>query len=539
MTPTFVTALAMHHGIEHDHDAGFMKLCWELTGRVDLEDMDSDQLMKIACHIDEAGTSKTAKLKRGVKLQHHQNDGTDGVMGRGGRILNWGLGSGKTLGAFAIAERRGGNVVVVTPASLRTNFKEQFERFVSKDRRENYHFYSYEMFKKDATGIIARLRPNTLIADEVHRLRNAGPRSSFESIRGRIPFMVGLTGSLVNNRPEEMVPIVNLVAGKKIYKSVEDFKAKHLVDVQKPASAMGRLRGVKPGNEERPKNLRELGRRMSKIVHRFDGDPAYRRNLPDVKHQTIKVPMSSEQEGVYKFIAGKNPLLAWKIRHNLPPSKSELKNMNAFMAAMRQVSNNPSEFDKRERSIEKTVSSSPKFNKMLEEIRKRAKKDPDFRGIVFSNFLGSGVNPVVAGARARGLKAETFTGSLTDKERGRIIRSFNEGETGVLGLSPDGGEGLDLKGVRLVQLTEPHWNPERANQAIGRAARFKSHAHLPRDKRNVQVQRFQSVHQEKWWHKLPLMETPMSSDEWIDKRRREKEKLNRAFTQAIPTYDKR
>jgi hypothetical protein len=613
VTPTFVEAVAEHYGIGARDSADFMKLCWQATKKTHLEDMDADELTKVASFIEKkaidppplrqaapqfakgvavgtAGTlgavgaagmtaltaagvlkqmakhrrkkkrrapgspkartaqerfvlsrspGKTAELLDSVELQPHQADSLKNVSGKGGQILNWGLGSGKTLGAFAIAEKRGGEVIVVSPASLRVNFKEQFEKFVSPERRKHYHFYSYEQFRKNPEMIVARHRPKTLIADEMHRLRNASPREPFERIRHLVPYMVGLTGSMVNNRPEEMVPLVNLVAGKKVFKSVEDFKSKHIQEKKKSVGIIGWLRGAKPGIEESPKNMPALGRTVSPYVHKFTGDPKYEKHTPRVRETTVKVPMSDEQQQVYKFISGKNPLLAWKIKHNLPPSKSELKNMNAFMAAMRQVSNSPAEFDKRVSTVEESIAKSPKFKKMLDEVGKRAKKDPNFRSMVFSNFLRSGVEPIVAGARARGVGGETFTGKLTDKERASVIKAYNKGDFEVLGLSPAGGEGLDLKGVKLVQLTEPHWNPERANQAIGRAARFKSHTHLPPVEREVLVQRFHAVHPKKWWHDAPGMSTPMSSDEWIDKRRLEKETLNRRFVQAIPTYDKR
>lgn len=531
---SFVESVAAYYGMNPHHDADFMKLCWQTTKKTHLEDMDDGELMKVAGAIE-----KQAELLGGVELQPHQEDAQSDVLGKGGKILNWGLGSGKTLGAFSIAERRGGNVIVVSPAALRPNFKEQFDKFVTKERKKHYHFFSYEQFRKNPEMIVARYRPKTLIADEMHRLRNPNPREPFERIRHLVPYMVGLTGSLVNNRPEEMVPLVNLVAGKKVYKSVDDFKRRHIREEKKPAGIIGRLRGVKPGIEEKPKNLKELGRRMSPYVHRFTGDPKFQQHVPPVRQTTVRVPMSKEQQEVYKFIAGKNPLLAWKIKHNLPPSKSELKNMNAFMAAMRQVSNSPAEFDKRVDTVEESIAKSPKFKRMLEDVRKRAKKDPNFRSIVFSNFLRSGVDPIVAGARARGVGGEAFTGKLKDKEKASLVRAFNRGDFEVLGLSPAGGEGLDLKGVKLVQLTEPHWNPERSAQAIGRAARFKSHSHLPPEEREVLVQRMLAVHEPKWWHKLPGLETPMSADEWIDKRRAEKESLNKRFTQAIPSYDKR
>lgn len=54
-------------------------------------------------------------------------------------------------------------------------------------------------------------------------------------------------------------------------------------------------------------------------------------------------------------------------------------------------------------------------------------------------------------------------------------------------------EGIDLKRVRNVFITEPHWNPVRVEQAIGRAIRICSHATLPLPDRTVKVRIYITV----------------------------------------------
>jgi hypothetical protein len=54
-------------------------------------------------------------------------------------------------------------------------------------------------------------------------------------------------------------------------------------------------------------------------------------------------------------------------------------------------------------------------------------------------------------------------------------------------------EGIDLKKVRNVFITEPHWNPVRLEQAIGRAIRICSHAMLPLPERTVKVRVYITV----------------------------------------------
>lgn len=53
--------------------------------------------------------------------------------------------------------------------------------------------------------------------------------------------------------------------------------------------------------------------------------------------------------------------------------------------------------------------------------------------------------------------------------------------------SSAGAEGITLLNVRRVHIMEPHWNPARHDQVIGRAVRICSHAGLPQDQRTVRV----------------------------------------------------
>lgn len=56
-----------------------------------------------------------------------------------------------------------------------------------------------------------------------------------------------------------------------------------------------------------------------------------------------------------------------------------------------------------------------------------------------------------------------------------------------------GAEGITLANVRHVHIMEPHWNPARHDQVIGRAIRICSHASLPMEERTVRVSFYLSV----------------------------------------------
>jgi hypothetical protein len=57
----------------------------------------------------------------------------------------------------------------------------------------------------------------------------------------------------------------------------------------------------------------------------------------------------------------------------------------------------------------------------------------------------------------------------------------------VLMITSSGAEGISLKNVRYVHITEPYWHPVRIEQVIGRARRICSHQELPAELRTVTV----------------------------------------------------
>ena len=51
----------------------------------------------------------------------------------------------------------------------------------------------------------------------------------------------------------------------------------------------------------------------------------------------------------------------------------------------------------------------------------------------------------------------------------------------VIMITASGAEGISLKNVRFVHITEPYWHPVRLQQVIGRARRLCSHQELPEE----------------------------------------------------------
>ena len=82
------------------------------------------------------------------------------------------------------------------------------------------------------------------------------------------------------------------------------------------------------------------------------------------------------------------------------------------------------------------------------------------------------------GALPPGLAAE-LRKIHPDNLRGEVIK--------LLMITASGAEGISLKNVRYVHITEPYWHPVRIEQVIGRARRLCSHQDLPEAERKVDV----------------------------------------------------
>lgn len=83
---------------------------------------------------------------------------------------------------------------------------------------------------------------------------------------------------------------------------------------------------------------------------------------------------------------------------------------------------------------------------------------------------------------------QTLKEQLTSKESGLGYDTNKLGEIiKIFMITASGAEGISLKNVRHVHITEPYWHPVRMNQVIGRARRICSHQELEPEYRNVQV----------------------------------------------------
>jgi superfamily II DNA/RNA helicase len=145
-----------------------------------------------------------------------------------------------------------------------------------------------------------------------------------------------------------------------------------------------------------------------------------------------------------------------------------------------------------------------------------------------------GIAPYRERLERAGIPYGEFTGQMNKKERDRLVQEYNEGKKRVLLVSSAGGEGLDLKGTRLIQVLEPHWNAEKLKQVEGRAIRYKSHDHLPSKERKVLVQNYLATRPKAGFlEKLKLRVPGLGIDEYLVDRSEDKERLIEQFRELL------
>ena len=466
------------------------------------------------------------------KSQPHQIGAVNQLRKSHSAIFYHGLGSGKTKTSIDAGEKLAPNEpkLVITPAALQHNFKKELVKFNIPDK--NYHLVSYETYRRNPQHYIDKYKPKMIIADEFHRTKDPGTMTgdALRDTRPQAKYFLGLTGSVAQNHPSEIAELLHTATGYPVLGDEKHFREKYIHNKVVKPGIIGRIVGTKRGFIEEGKNLDKFKDIASRYIHTFSGDKEYIKHIPTVNREIKRIPMDEEQQKLYDYTFGKAPAwVKYKIKNNLPPNRHESTNMNAFLIGARQTSNATEGFG--------GTHSTPKINAVINDLQHGIKTDKNFKGVVYSNFLENGLDPLAKRLEHLKIPYGSFTGEQSGEDRNQMVHDYNHNKLKALLISPAGGEGLDLKGTKFMGVMDPNWNPEKTNQAIGRTARFKSHELLPEKERNVKVIQYLSEPHLGLLGKLKKVFNKnihaVGVDEYIYNRSQEKQKLNDQFTDAL------
>jgi len=507
--------------------------------------------------------SKFGALKKDVELRPHQLDLIDQVHKNNGQMLvAHATGVGKTLGAIAAFEDlkqkgKASKAIVVVPSSLRSNFvdsgikkftnssvstfgpkNESGTKNVGHHSAATYNVISYDLFREHGKEIIDKLKPDTLIMDEVHRARatEGVTYNKLMDLRPHFKNVLTLTGSVVNNDPNEIVPLLDITYGRTGHRLVNT-KFFDKLFVNKQAKTVGFIQPktvIEKSLKNKPQLSKYLEGKVSYVPHED-----VEKLLPKKSMEVVRVPMSKRQHELYDFsMSSVDPLTRWKIRNNLPVGQKEAQEAFGKLMQARQVATDPSVLDKELQKLPDPAAFSPKIKRIVDDLQSHLDAGKDNKSVIYGNLLEGQLKAVEKSLKHKGIDYTTFYGVGNEgnsaKARKQNIENFQKGDHRVLLISGAGAEGLDLKNANMLQVVEGHYNPERIHQAESRVRRLGSPV------KEVQIKRYVSTpsgSKAGSYLKDLLSKTPVGGntgvDEWIYTIAGKKEKLNASFRDVL------
>lgn len=462
-------------------------------------------------------------------LKPHQERVHNKMKDSSGVVVAHSMGSGKTLTALTAAQKAqeehpDKHVTFIAPASLVSNVHKEIDKHGIKIDHDRFHVTTYDKAARNVNEHLSR-EHSLVIMDEGHKMRNKDTQrhQALKKVLAKSEKRMLLTGTPAYHKPSDIAVLVNQAAGKKVLPDEPgDFEAKFIGKREvKPGFIAKHVLGVKGGSVSYLKNQDELREHLKKYVDTYDAKHDAAENFPTSKHHVVHVEMDDKQEKLYRYMEGKLPApVKWKVRMGLPMDKKESKSLNAFSTGVRQISNSVKPYLK----DGETHELSPKLRTAVDRLHDRHKTDKNFKGLVYSNYLGAGLQDYSDELKKRGIKHGIYHGGLTQKEKDAMRDQYNDGDLKALLVSSSGAEGLDLKGTKLVQVLEPHFNKKKIDQVVGRGIRYGSHAHLPEKERHVDVEHYISTTKPSLLDKV-IGSKSKSIDEYLHEHSNDKDKI--------------
>jgi superfamily II DNA or RNA helicase len=400
------------------------------------------------------------------------------LMTHPGMILAHAVGTGKTFAAINTSQvllRRGvvQRVIVITPTSLQYNFIQQFQAYnkdLSTDPR--YSYYTPQLFyNKVMSNTIRADQPTLLIIDEAHNYRSSiwerggGIKDMRREVADPAAEHTDLSGKWTGNRIRALFHFMRNNSVSRVLLMTATPLVNDQYDLENLLALVENRPPRRPSEEIR--TIDGLYR-DSCAIHYYESGEEYKSQFPRVKYHTKVFQMSREYFQEYYSVQ----------ISNLAEGASRIfkgKDLRSFYNGVRRAANRLD------------YTNSDKLTALVQMVAVEVSRDPTTRLLVYSSWIEAGLKSLNEEFQARGIRCASITGSMSKLARSRVVDEFNSGGLNVLMISRAGGEGLDLKGARKVYIVDPTWNDASIQQIIGRAVRFRSHAHLPEEQRVVDV----------------------------------------------------
>ena len=403
-----------------------------------------------------------------VRLYPYQREGMMHLAFTERALLADEMGLGKTIQAIAacaLLHRLGQvhRVLVVAPASLKTEWEEQIQHFtdlpsqmIFGQRHKRLQAYeqapfftivNYEQMLRDSLDVNARLQPDVVILDEAQRIKNWDTKTAraIKRLRSRYAFV--LTGTPIENRIDELYSIVDFIDPQVLGPLFRFNREYYELDER--------------GHPAGYRNLDDLRRRIAPLlVRRRKAD--VESELPSRTDRNLFVGMAPSQSTAYADHEANVARLA-SIAKRRVLTKQEQDKLMRELAMMRMVCDTPYILDPEDRTC-------PKL-KELDSILDEICSDSDTKVVIFSEWVRM-LELIRDLLSKKGVRFAWHTGSVPQLRRRAEIQMFKHEPACRVFLSTDsGGLGLNLQVGSVVINCDLPWNPAKLEQRIARCWR--------------------------------------------------------------------
>jgi SNF2 family DNA or RNA helicase len=449
--------------IETANGSGIIKIRPEVREKIEaaFEKVMLDKLKEI--HVADFSMIK-------ADLFPYQKEGIEFALYRKSAIIADEMGLGKTVQAIgtAILKKQIFNfrkTLVVCPASLKSQWKEEIEKFSDEkpliiqgnpDERmfqysDNDHYFfivNYETILRDQVAI-NKAGFDFLIMDEAQRAKNYETKTANSLKRIDAKHKLVITGTPIENRLIDIFSIMSIL-NPAFLGPLWEFSYQHcLFDPDRHDKINGYY------------DLQKLHKKLDKVLLRREKRKVIDQ-LPDLQQINIHVNLSPLQSDYHSSYAkGISQIIHKKF---LTPY--DLQRLQLLLASMRMVCDSTY-------LIDEETNESPKLEELQYILLEKLDvPNNDRKIIIFSEWVK--VHKLIGKLlRDHNIGFVELNGKIPVKSRGELIRKFETNPQYKVFLSTEaGGSGLNLQMADTLINFELPWNPAKKNQRIGRIDRI-------------------------------------------------------------------
>ncbi|NLF68396.1 MAG: DEAD/DEAH box helicase [Candidatus Anammoximicrobium sp.] len=400
------------------------------------------------------------------ELLPYQLDGIAFAVGQGRAILADDMGLGKTIQGVGVAELLAREaeirkVLVVCPASLKSQWRSEIQRFSGRDcqlvlgphstRASQYNndcFFTicnYEQVLRDILAI-ERVKWDLIILDEGQRIKNWAAKTS-AVIKGlKSPFALVLSGTPLENRLDELYSVVQFIDDRRLAPAFRFFNRHRVVDEN------GKVLGYR--------NLDQLRQNLKPILLRRTRSGVMQQ-LPARTTEIVRIPPTDEQRDLHAA----HMQVVWQITRKKFLTEMDLLRLQKALLMARMTANGTFLVTKQQPSYSSKLERIDElFDQLFEEDNRKA--------VLFSEWTTM-LNLIEPLLHKRRVDFVRLDGSVPQAKRQQLVNRFQTDPRCQLFLTTNAGAtGLNLQAANTVINVDLPWNPAVLEQRISRAHRM-------------------------------------------------------------------